>query len=163
MAALCIHVISIRRGTGVTRRIAEHRAQMCLLCLKEIQKYWRINITVLDLFLQYLDCSIAERLHATNPTDDRGATDVSGEAGADQTLAPAPASTGMPASNGAAVGGMVNPPVPSQPDMTFDDEYFTNLMNGHWEGDDALGDLGLFLQVDDASAGKGLNVFGKGL
>ncbi|KAK7432276.1 hypothetical protein QQZ08_001221 [Neonectria magnoliae] len=36
-AALCIHAISIKRGVDVTRRIAEHRAQMCLLALREIQ------------------------------------------------------------------------------------------------------------------------------
>ncbi|UKZ67054.1 uncharacterized protein TrAtP1_008217 [Trichoderma atroviride] len=66
-SALCIHTITIRRGTGLTRRLAEHRAETCLLCLKEVQKYWRINNNTLDLFLQYLDRSIAARLHGMQP------------------------------------------------------------------------------------------------
>ncbi|CVL13690.1 uncharacterized protein FPRN_12065 [Fusarium proliferatum] len=68
-AALCIHTISIKqKEEGVSRRIAENRAQMCLLGLQEIQKYWRINNNVLDLFLQYLDASIAQRLHGSSGT-----------------------------------------------------------------------------------------------
>ncbi|KAF4122205.1 acyl-CoA dehydrogenase [Geosmithia morbida] len=66
-AALCIHTITIRRSTDMSRRMAEHRAQLCLLCLEEIRKYWRINNNVLDLFLRYLDSSIARNLH--NGTD----------------------------------------------------------------------------------------------
>ncbi|KAF5230905.1 hypothetical protein FANTH_13636 [Fusarium anthophilum] len=68
-AALCIHTISIKQKEhDVSRRIAENRAQMCLLGLQEIQKYWRINNNVLDLFLQYLDVSIAQRLHGASGT-----------------------------------------------------------------------------------------------
>jgi hypothetical protein len=40
---------------------------MCLLGLQEIQKYWRINNNVLDLFLRYLDTSIANRLQPPEP------------------------------------------------------------------------------------------------
>ncbi|KAL6918453.1 hypothetical protein FSST1_009948 [Fusarium sambucinum] len=69
-AALCIHAISIRRSNNVSQRIAESRAQMCLLGLQEIQKYWRINNNVLDLFLQYLDVSIARRLKGQHPAPD---------------------------------------------------------------------------------------------
>lgn len=35
--------------------------------LKEIQKYWKINNNLLDLFLNYLDESIARRLHGDGP------------------------------------------------------------------------------------------------
>lgn len=62
-AALCIHTIDIRTAEGVAKRLAESRAQMCLLGLKEIQKYWSINNLVLDLFFQYLDDSTAQRLN----------------------------------------------------------------------------------------------------
>lgn len=61
-ASLCIHTIDIRRSTGVIKKLAEHRAQICLLGLKEIQKYWKINNTVLELFFRYLDESIVQRL-----------------------------------------------------------------------------------------------------
>ena len=46
--------------------------------------------------------------------------------------------------------------------MLLEDQYF-NLVHGHWEGDDALGDLGLFLQADDFAPLKGLNVLGRSL
>ncbi|TWU76018.1 hypothetical protein ED733_007175 [Metarhizium rileyi] len=158
-AALCIHVIGIRRGMGVSRRIAEHRAQMCLLCLKEIQKYWRINNNVLDLFLQYLDRSIAERLHAAQ-------ADGSGHDVAAGSKRPDPfVGSGGDASAAPLRGDPVVSPGAGQPrsqDDLFQDQYF-NLVNGHWEGDDALGDLGLFLQADDFSPVKGLNFFGRSL
>lgn len=149
-AALCIHVISIRRGMGISRRIAEHRAQMCLLCLKEIQKYWRINNNVLDLFLQYLDRSIADRLHAAQAQAD-------GVPGVKQQQQPT-GSTKRPDPFVGSNGGASAVPSPSldqqrvQHDL-FQDQYL-NLVNGHWEGDDAFGDLGLFLQADDFSPTK---------
>jgi hypothetical protein len=152
-AALCIHVISIRRGMGVSRRIAEHRAQMCLLCLKEVQKYWRINNNVLDLFLQYLDRSIAERLHAAQ-------TDASGADAATASKRPDPF-VGSNGDGSASPSRALSPAEQSQDDL-FQDQYF-NLVNGHWEGDDALGDLGLFLQADDLSPVKGLNILGRSL
>ncbi|OWT43551.1 acyl-CoA dehydrogenase [Pochonia chlamydosporia 170] len=158
-AALCIHVISIRRGMGVSRRIAEHRAQMCLLCLKEIQKYWRINNNVLDLFLQYLDRSIAERLHAAQ-TDGSGADAAAGSKRQD----PFVGSNGDAAGDAARGDPMLSQTAEQQrsQDELFQDQYF-NLVNGHWEGDDALGDLGLFLQADDFSPVKGLNFLGRSL
>ncbi|KAF1816898.1 hypothetical protein P152DRAFT_3545 [Eremomyces bilateralis CBS 781.70] len=64
-ASLCIHTISLQRSKDTTRRLAEHRAQMCLLGLKEIQKYWEVNNLVLELFFQYLDESTAKRLRAS--------------------------------------------------------------------------------------------------
>lgn len=57
--------MDLRRSTGIHRRLAEYRAQICLIGLKEIQKYWKINKTVLDLFFKYLDDATAKRLHFT--------------------------------------------------------------------------------------------------
>ncbi|KAI1740067.1 hypothetical protein F4680DRAFT_448262 [Xylaria scruposa] len=63
--ALCVHAISLRTATGLEKTITLYRGQMCLMSLKEIQKYWKINNNLLDLFLKYLDGSIAERLHGS--------------------------------------------------------------------------------------------------
>lgn len=204
--SLCIHVISIRRDTGVNRRIAENRAQMCLICLKEIQKYWRINNNVLDIFFQYLDASIADRLHAKQLYAGNGlsaaaaAAAVTGTTTHHQHSEPAPAQTSLPPASfslSAAVPWQSAPvatmaqsqsPPPQQqqqqqqqhqqqqqqqmllqtpmmtfpgaaagnvPDIIFDDQYFTNLMNGHWEADDKISELGLFLQADDITGGRG--------
>ncbi|KAI0470308.1 N-terminal binuclear Zn cluster-containing/DNA binding domain-containing protein [Xylaria cf. heliscus] len=64
--ALCVHAISLRTATGLEKKITLHRGQMCLMSLKEIQKYWKINNNILDLFLKYLDGSIVERLHGNS-------------------------------------------------------------------------------------------------
>ncbi|KAI1747971.1 hypothetical protein F4782DRAFT_543178 [Xylaria castorea] len=64
--ALCVHAISLRTATGLEKTITLYRGQMCLMSLKEIQKYWKINNNLLDLFLKYLDGSIAERLHGSS-------------------------------------------------------------------------------------------------
>jgi hypothetical protein len=68
LAAFCIHTIDLRRSTGIHRQLAEHRARICLMGLKEIQKYWKINDTVLDLFSRYLDKATTKRLQ-TNEFD----------------------------------------------------------------------------------------------
>ncbi|KAJ5060424.1 hypothetical protein J3E72DRAFT_370704 [Bipolaris maydis] len=67
-AAFCVHTIGIKRNQNMLRRIAENRTQICLLGLQEIRKYWRINNNVSNLFLQYLDVSIAQKLHGTSHT-----------------------------------------------------------------------------------------------
>lgn len=144
---------------GVSRRIAEHRAQMCLLCLKEIQKYWRINNNVLDLFLRYLDRSIAERLHAAQ-TDGSGMDSAPGSKRTERASA-SNAEESTVLSSGDPMISSETDPSRLQDDF-LEDQYF-NLVNGHWEGDDALGDLGLFLQVDDFSPVKGLNLLGRSL
>ncbi|KAG5961246.1 hypothetical protein E4U57_007798 [Claviceps arundinis] len=164
-AALCIHVISIRRGVDVSRRIAEHRAQMSLLCLKEIQKYWRINNNVLDLFLRYLDRSIADRLHAAQ--EDAAQTTTTASKPAIKT----DPFVGSSSEGGGALVALSPSSLDQQQqqqqqriqDDLFQDQYL-NLVNGHWE-DDALGDLGLFLQADDefCGASKGLNLLGRSL
>ncbi|KAG5973867.1 hypothetical protein E4U55_000222 [Claviceps digitariae] len=169
-AALCIHVISIRRGMGVSRRIAEHRAQMSLLCLKEIQKYWRINNNVLDLFLRYLDRSIADRLHAAQV--DGAQTMTSTTTHTTCKADPEKTDPFVGSNEGGAALTVLSPSSldhhQQQQQRTQDDlfqDQYLNLVNGHWEGDDALGDLGLFLQGDDdfCGASKGLNLLGRSL
>ncbi|KAL7813209.1 N-terminal binuclear Zn cluster-containing/DNA binding domain-containing protein [Trichoderma aethiopicum] len=177
-SALCIHTITIRRGSGLTRRLAEHRAETCLLCLKEVQKYWRININILDFFLQYLDRSIAARLHGMQsdapPPPSRG------------TGRDAKASDGKPisAADAAPLDGDSNS-VPStrvEYDATAAptlDLSIPNLGPGHYlaqeefreqylglvsQGDDVLGDWDLFLQGEDFSqTGSGFNVLERSL
>lgn len=185
----------------MSQRIAEHRAQLCLLCLKEIQKYWRVNNNVLDLFLQYLDSSIAKRLHGGGPSD--------AAAAANNTAAPPPPpppTTTMRDAAATAPGhaasiktwsrdvhphtalmgpttsaddpnmaGMANPEPEThqhqhqsqhhqhrQPLDLFEDQYL-NLVSGHWEGDDALGDLAVLLGGDEFMQTEGMDFLGRSL
>lgn len=174
-AALCIHALSIRRNTGMYQRIAEHRARLCLLCLKEIQKYWRVNNNVLDLFLQYLDSSIAKRLHGPRSETAAAATGaaaaeegVSGEVktmaaskdvpdAADMSPTAATMHESHMSGGGDGIAGQQQ-----QPADAFEDQYMS-LINGHWEGDDALGDLGLFLRGDDFMQSEGMEFLGRSL
>lgn len=59
--ALCIHTIDFRRSIGMHRNLAEGRAKLCLLGLREVQKSWRVNDLILDLFMQQLDEVTASR------------------------------------------------------------------------------------------------------
>lgn len=139
---------------GMSQRIAEHRAQLCLLCLKEVQKYWRINNNVLDLFLQYLDSSIATRLH--------GGTQADADAAANTKTAADPGGALMSPATNLDDSAMGPPAGEKQPMDLFEDQYF-NLVNGNWEGDDALGDLSLFLRGDEFMQGEGLDFLGRSL
>jgi hypothetical protein len=157
----------------MSRRIAEHRAQLCLLCLKEIQKYWRINNTVLDLFLQYLDSSIAKRLHGSpqvasaamnDSTDVDVTTTTAATAGdfSDAAMAP-PSPTTTKADEQSATTPVQWDPQSTRPPVGMFEDQFFNLVTGHWEGDDALGDLGLFLQGDEFMNQEGMNFLGRSL
>lgn len=66
-AALCIHTADLQRSQGVAKRLAENRARLCLLGLKEIQKYWKINNLVLEMFFKCVDKSVAQRLLDEDP------------------------------------------------------------------------------------------------
>lgn len=48
--------------TGTARKLAEHRAKLCLLGLKELQKSWDLENWVLDLFFRCLDDRTAQNL-----------------------------------------------------------------------------------------------------
>ncbi|KAJ5111999.1 hypothetical protein N7532_000044 [Penicillium argentinense] len=61
-SALCIHTIHFGRSTNTARKLAEHRAKLCLLGLKELQKSWDLENWVLDLFFRCLDDRTARNL-----------------------------------------------------------------------------------------------------
>lgn len=129
--ALCIHATSLKTADSVGRRLAEHRAQICLLGLKEVQKFWRINNTVLDLFLQYLDESIAQRLRSDGDVV-RDEKSIIGRASAAATEDRS--TGGLP-----AAAGLLHPETNS-----FEDHYF-NFLSTNLEGENALGELGFIL------------------
>ncbi|KAL6870354.1 N-terminal binuclear Zn cluster-containing/DNA binding domain-containing protein [Trichoderma novae-zelandiae] len=183
-SALCIHTITIRRGSGLTRRLAEHRAETCLLCLKEVQKYWRININILDFFLQYLDRSIAARLHGMQSDALPLAPPPGREAGRD---AKAKANDAKLVTAADAVPSDANASSMPYPRVEYDataaaptlDLSIPNLGPGHYlaqeefreqylglvsQGDDVLGDWDLFLQGEDFSqTGSGFSLLERSL
>ncbi|KAJ5212797.1 uncharacterized protein N7498_004443 [Penicillium cinerascens] len=61
-SALCIHTIHFGRVASTARKLAEHRAKLCLLGLKELQKSWDLENWVLDLFFRCLDDRTARNL-----------------------------------------------------------------------------------------------------
>ncbi|KAJ5260556.1 hypothetical protein N7478_012161 [Penicillium angulare] len=61
-SALCIHTIHFGRVNSTARKLAEHRAKLCLLGLKELQKAWDLENWVLDLFFRCLDDRTARDL-----------------------------------------------------------------------------------------------------
>lgn len=75
-SALCIHTIHFRRVTGTARKLAEHRAKLCLLGLKELQKSWDLENWVLDLFFRCLDDRTARDLRLADVTVPSSATQV---------------------------------------------------------------------------------------
>ncbi|KAJ5957943.1 hypothetical protein N7501_012222 [Penicillium viridicatum] len=66
-SALCIHTIHFGRVIGTARKLAEHRAKLCLLGLKELQKSWDLENWVLDLFFRSLDDRTARDLRLADP------------------------------------------------------------------------------------------------
>jgi hypothetical protein len=50
--------------------LAEYRAQLCLLGLRELQKTWDVTNWVLQLFLQFLDQSTSKRLQLVADSED---------------------------------------------------------------------------------------------
>ncbi|KAE8394486.1 fungal-specific transcription factor domain-containing protein [Aspergillus alliaceus] len=65
-STLCIHTIHCRRTSGTARKLAEHRAKLCLLGLQELQKTWDLENWVLDLFFRCLDDGTARTLRLTD-------------------------------------------------------------------------------------------------
>lgn len=61
-SSLCIHTIHFCRTTGTTKSLAEHRAKLCLLGLRELQKSWDLKNWVLDLFFRCIDDNTARNL-----------------------------------------------------------------------------------------------------
>lgn len=135
-----------------------------------MQKYWRINNNVLDLFLHYLDGSIAKRLQT-------GQNDIPDDVTTDATRAPSSTIAGPAATETSALGAGLMPTTLQttggvqttaegssegrQPVDLFEEQYL-NLVNGSWEMDDAQGDLGLFLKGDEFMQ-EGLGFLGRSL
>ena len=67
--SLCIHTISMRRSNDIGRQIAEKRAQVCLLGLKELKKTWDVDNWVLKLFFQHIDNPTKKRLQLEDSAD----------------------------------------------------------------------------------------------
>ncbi|GAM86253.1 hypothetical protein ANO11243_042650 [Dothideomycetidae sp. 11243] len=66
--ALCIHTLISSRNTGAAKSVAEHRARLCLMGLKELGTRWEMTEWTLQLFLQYLDRSMVQRLQPPRET-----------------------------------------------------------------------------------------------
>ncbi|KAF7562535.1 hypothetical protein G7046_g1588 [Stylonectria norvegica] len=145
---------TLRGVVDVTRRISEHRAQMCLLSLQEVQKYWTINNNVLDLFLKYLDQSIAKRLHGSAALPDALSHDLV----ANSLLTPGAHPSETIASPEQTEMSLSTP----QTDKALGDQYF-NMLYGPWEGDDGMAGLGAMLEADDAVQFEGLGFLGRSL
>ncbi|RDW62461.1 hypothetical protein BP6252_11894 [Coleophoma cylindrospora] len=61
--SLCIHTVHLRRSHSSTiKKLAEYRAQLCLLGLRELQSTWDVTNWVLQLYFEFLDQSIIKRL-----------------------------------------------------------------------------------------------------
>ncbi|KAJ5129134.1 uncharacterized protein N7515_005173 [Penicillium bovifimosum] len=67
-SSLCILTIHFGRVIGTARKLAEHRAKLCLLGLKELQKSWDLENWVLDLFFRCLDDRTARDLRLADNT-----------------------------------------------------------------------------------------------
>jgi hypothetical protein len=74
-SALCIHTTHLRQSNGFNRKLAEQRAQVCILGLKELQKSWDVNNWVLQLFFQFLDEPTANKLHISEFEESSSAMD----------------------------------------------------------------------------------------
>lgn len=64
--------------TGTARKLAEHRAHLCLLGLKELQKSWDLENWVLDLFFRSLDDRTARDLRLADVNMPPSTTKVPG-------------------------------------------------------------------------------------
>ncbi|KAL1979579.1 hypothetical protein VTN96DRAFT_5552 [Rasamsonia emersonii] len=86
-SALCIHTIHFCRSEGTERKLAEHRAKLCLLGLKELQKSWDLNYWVLEIFFHCLDESTAEYLQLSEEkSPKRGSTPTKQSARSTQSI-----------------------------------------------------------------------------
>ena len=59
----------MRKSNEIGRQIAEKRAQICLLGLKELKKTWDVNNWVLKLFFQHIDNPTKKRLQPEENAD----------------------------------------------------------------------------------------------
>lgn len=84
---LCIHTVHLQKTDGTARSVAEHRAKLCLLGLRELQKTWEVTNWVLQLFFSYLDRATAARLRVQQ--EDDSALNTGARTSREATVAPA--------------------------------------------------------------------------
>ncbi|RAK95994.1 Zn(II)2Cys6 transcription factor [Aspergillus ibericus CBS 121593] len=92
-STLCIHTVHFRRSSGTCRKLAEHRARLCLLSLQELQKSWDLENWVLNLFFRCLDDSTARTLRLIDVPAPPPQTDICSPAA---TTTDSPAISGVP-------------------------------------------------------------------
>ncbi|KAJ6088209.1 hypothetical protein N7486_009470 [Penicillium sp. IBT 16267x] len=144
-SALCIHTIHFGRVTGTARKLAEHRAKLCLLGLKELQKSWDLENWVLDLFFRCLDDRTARDLRLGDSGASASSQVIPGFAPGSPTE-PHQALT-RPLSH---VNDLVPPSTPNDPSMHLEEP----AANMDWyelfnvEGDDVLGLAGSLTNPD---------------
>jgi hypothetical protein len=149
-SALCIHTIHFGRVTGTARKLAEHRAKLCLLGLKELQKSWDLENWVLDLFFRSLDDRTARDLRLADVTVPPSTSQVNG------TQTPAETSLATPSS------GPYGPLSPNPPERLLSTTHPVSpqdpvedvAINMDWyellnmEGDDVMGMAGSLSNPD---------------
>lgn len=67
---LCIHTLQLKELRGGRRFVAEHRAKLCLVGLRELQKTWEYKNWILELFFHYLDHTTALKLQVEDEVGD---------------------------------------------------------------------------------------------
>lgn len=120
---------------------------MCLLSLKEIQKYWGINNNILDLFLNYLDASIARKLGSSRD-------DVDPEC-----------NTGASQPEASGVTNLVEVQIPDFQDQlgVFEQDEYFNLVFGPWDPSETAANLDLEWPPTDLEQMKGLDFLSRSL
>lgn len=129
-SALCIHTIHFGRVTGTARKLAEHRAKLCLLGLKELQKSWDLENWVLDLFFRCLDDRTARNLRLVD--NGRGASGLSNplakrDPGAAQTPSLDPTGTGMSITRPPSPSDAILPMAPTGPSLNQSEDPSVNM------------------------------------
>lgn len=94
---------------------------MCVLGLKEVNKYWMVNVDILDFFLRYLEDPSVQPPRAAQP-------------GMGQQAAATEASDGQPARVGSSSAGDASE---QDGDDLFPDQYF-DMIYGPWGGEAGL-------------------------
>ncbi|KAJ5162508.1 hypothetical protein N7492_007900 [Penicillium capsulatum] len=142
-SALCIHTIQFGRTCGTARKLAEHRAQLCLLGLRELQKSWDLENWVLDLFFRCLDDRTARDLRLD------GRTPLPGPSRPPE--APSHTLADKTGRDHSPHAGEILPSMPTEPSLNPTDDAAINM---DWyelfnvEGDDFLGLAGSLTNPD---------------
>ena len=147
---MCIHTIHFGRVTGTARKLAEHRAKLCLLGLKELQKSWDLENWVLDLFFRSLDDRTARDLRLADIAVPPSASQVNGTQNPTETSLAAPSSGPYgPLSHNPPelLSPATHPVLPQDPaeDATVNMDWY-ELLN--MEGDDVMGMAGSLSNPD---------------